>query len=516
MKSRINFFVLIFHITFVGGCNWLIKSDVSSQDDNRTLNVAWESQPRTIDPRFAVDANSQYLEDLIGCSLVVFDANGQPQPSLAKEMPIWIKPNLLQVNIREGIRFQDGTPVSAEDVKATYDFFLKKTPPLSPRAGAFNKVSAIRTISPHTLEFELMEPDASFMTNLVVGILPRVKAPGDEIKTPEDYVGCGPYTLRSIDMTGLSLTRNQTYNLGTAPLTENILIKVIKSEKTRFAKLRKGELDLVQNIINRDLVPLIERKYPQLAVQHAPGLKTTYLGFNMRDRLLQNHAVRSAIGMAIDRKVLIKYLMGGMAAPAAALLPAGNPFFNGMAPVTPFSVNDANILLDKAGFKADASGIRFSISYKTTTDVTRINIAKAIAAQLKKIGIHVNVEPMEWGRFKLDVEKGNVQLWSLTWIGFKDPDIYRYAFASESFPPNGGNRGWYSNPELDALLTRARQETAIESRLRLYHQAQDIVSRDLPYIFLWHEENFVVHQKNVRGFKLYADGRFSALTHTRK
>jgi len=516
MKSRVNFVVLILHITFVTGCNWLIKSDIASYGDNRTLNVAWESQPRTIDPRFAVDANSQYLEDLIGCSLVVFDFNGQPQPSLAKDMPTWKKPNLLQITIREGIRFQDGTPVSSEDVKATYEFFLKKTPPLSPRAGAFNKILAIRSISSHVLEFELAEPDASFITNLVVGILPRAKAARDEIETPEDYVGCGPYTLHSIDMTGLVLTRNQAYNLGPAPLTDNILIKVIKSEKTRFAKLRKGELDLVQNIINRDLVPLIERKYPQLTVQHAPGLKTTYLGFNMRDNILQNHAVRSAIGMAIDRKVLIKYLMGGMASPAAALLPAGNPFFNGMAPAATHSIPSANDLLDKAGFKADASGVRFTLSYKTTTDVTRINIAKAIAAQLKKIGIHVNVEPMEWGRFKLDVEKGNVQLWSLTWIGFKDPDIYRYAFASESFPPNGGNRGWYSNPVLDGLLTKARQETAIESRIHLYHQAQDIVSRELPYIFLWHEENFVVHQKNVQGFTLYADGRFSALTRTRK
>jgi peptide/nickel transport system substrate-binding protein len=102
------------------------------------------------------------------------------------------------------------------------------------------------------------------------------------------------------------------------------------------------------------------------------------------------------------------------------------------------------------------------------------------------------VEPLEWGRFKADVEAGRVQMWSLSWVGFKDPDIYRYAFATENFPPAGGNRGWYSNPELDKLLSEARAVTDFAKRRELYNKVQEIVAKELPYVFLWHEEIFAV------------------------
>ena len=102
-------------------------------------------------------------------------------------------------------------------------------------------------------------------------------------------------------------------------------------------------------------------------------------------------------------------------------------------------------------------------------------------------------------------------MWSLAWIGFKDPDIYRFAFASESFPPNGGNRGWYANAELDKLLAEARRENDMAKRVVLYDKAQKIVAQELPYVFLWHEEVLAVVNRNVHDFELYADGQYGAL-----
>ena len=123
---------------------------------------------------------------------------------------------------------------------------------------------------------------------------------------------------------------------------------------------------------------------------------------------------------------------------------------------------------------------------------------------------------LEWGKFKDDVEKGLVQLWSLSWVGFKDPNIYNYTFASKNFPPNGGNRGRYKNSRLDGLLEQG--ETIIDKaqRKRLYDQVQEIVAEDLPYVFLWHEDLVAVYSKRVKDFTLFADGRMQGLGKARK
>ena len=179
-----------------------------------------------------------------------------------------------------------------------------------------------------------------------------------------------------------------------------------------------------------------------------------------------------------------------------------------------FDLKRAEALLEEAGFPKKKDGFRFSLSYKTTTNTTRVQIGKAIASQLKKIGIKLRVEPMEWGRFSQDVKQGRVQIWGLTWIGFKDPDILRYAFASESFPPNGGNRGYFSNQKLDELLRLARKTSDFEKRAAIYRSAQELIAYEQPYVYLWHDKNFVVAKRSVQNFKMFTDGRFDGLKDT--
>jgi peptide/nickel transport system substrate-binding protein len=283
--------------------------------------------------------------------------------------------------------------------------------------------------------------------------------------------------------------------------------------------MQAGEVDIIQNAINRDKIPEISKKNPNLKVMKQVRISTTYLGFNMKDKLTGNAAVRQAISVAIDREAIIKYILSGMAEPARTLLTPADPFLNKDLPTPVLDLKLATKILDDAGFKdPDCKGPkpRFELSYKTTTDVTRINIAKAIASQLKKIGIQVKVESLEWGKFAEDVSKGQVQMWSLSWIGFKDPDIYRFAFSTDSFPPNGANRGWYSNKELDKVLQQAKVTNDLTERKKLYGSVQKTIAEELPYVFLWHEEGFAVLNKDVEGYQLYADGRLSSLVNTVK
>jgi peptide/nickel transport system substrate-binding protein len=478
------------------------------------ISVAWEAPPRTIDPRFNVDADSQYLEDLIHCSIASFDKNGQTVGDLAEGWA-WSDPTTLVVRLKPNAKFSDGTAVTAADVAATYSFFKKtdlKTP--SPRAGAFSAVASV-TADKGKVVFKLNQPDATFVTNLVIGVLPEKIANGDIVSEHPKMVGCGPFKISSVTVNHFELVRNEHYGLGHPAKSERIEIKIVRDETTRFAKLRKGEVDIVQNILSRDVLETLAKTSPNLRIERRPGLNTTYLGFNMKDPVLANPKVRQAISQAINREAIIKYALKGLAQPASTMLPPSDPFFNKSVPSPTYDPTAAQKILDDAGLVRGPGGKpRFSLSYKTTNNMTRVAIAKAIAADLRKIGIDVVVEPLEWGRFKADVEAGRVQMWSLSWVGFKDPDIYRYAFATENFPPTGGNRGWYSNPELDKLLGEARAVTDNAKRRELYNKVQDIVAKELPYVFLWHEEIFAVVNKGVKDFEIYADGRFASLRQT--
>ncbi len=489
-------------------------SSFAAQASNQKLVLAWENAPRSIDPRYSIDANSQYLEDLLNCSLVNFDETGATTNYLAKSIE-WKSPTELSVKIKPGIKFSDGETVKTADVVATFQFFLdEKISPPSPRASAFKPVESVTSGKKGEIIFKLKEPDATFVTNLIVGILPAKFAKMAGPLTMEQGVsGCGPYVLKQQSLTTLNLQSNPHYNLSDKAKTSSIEIKIVKDETTRFAKLRRGEVDIIQNIVSRDKVSQVGKKYPSLTIKRKPALKTSYIGFNMKDPILAKPEVRRAIALAIDREPIIKYILNGLAIPAKTMLTPQDPFISQKVKSISYNPSKAKKILDDLGLKSKP---RFKLSLKTTQNTTRIAVAKAIASQLAKIGIKVTVQPLEWGRFKADVEQGKVQMWTLAWIGFKDPDIFRYAFSTKSFTPNGGNRGRYSNEKLDKLLDQGKQATVLKERQEIYEQVQEIVAKDLPYIFLWHEENFAIINKKVQGFEIYADGRFSALRNTFK
>ncbi len=470
-----------------------------------SLNVAFEDNVRTFDPRQSVDANSQYIEDLVHCSLMGFDSDGKTIAIALASEPVWTSAKILDMQLRKDLKFSDGSPVRSEDVAATYSSMLKDRK--FARSSAFDGVDHVESLSEGRLRFTLKKADSSFPTNLVVGILKEADIKATALD-PVQFKGCGTFRIKNVAINEIALEPNP-FAAKPAKLRE-VTIKIVRNEKTRYAKLRAGEIDIVQNGISRDTLRTLERRNPNLKILKRSGLKTTYIGFNMKDPLVSNPAIRDAISLAINRQEIIDIILNGMAIPARTILPPSSIFFSEKLAKDAYNPEEAQSILDKAGLKKQGD-FRFEVSLKTTTDVTRISVAKAIASQLKRVGIKVTVETMEWGRFKLDIEQGRVQLWTLAWVGFKDPDIYRYAFATENSPPNGANRGWYSNPRLDALLEQGREKNDFLERKKIYDQVQDIVEHDKPYIFLWHEENFAVVNKDLTGFDLYADGRYSSL-----
>jgi len=494
-------------------CILLAVGCTKTKQDKAMVRILFDTEVRSFDSRYGTDANSQYVADLIGCALIRFDENGTTTSSLAESWT-WTKPTELKVTLKKGVLFSDGTPVTSKDVVATYAFFSLKKKGIkpSPRSGAFKTIQRVEAPSDYEVIFKLEKPDASFVTNLVISIYPESRAFDDAYSEKNLPPTCGPFVLTKASSNKVTLKTNQKYTLGSKPTIKGLEFLIVRDETTRFAKIRKGEADILQNSMDRSKLKGLEAKHKDLRVQQKPALNTNYLGFNFKDKNIQNPDVRTAISLAIDREQVIEYVLAGYAKPA--MLPPGSTFHFESKQQTR-DLKTAKSLLQKAGFTTEPSknkkGNQLQVTITTTTSDTRVRAAKVLANQLKEAGIDASVRTLEWGKFKADVEKGLVQIWLLGWTGFKDPDILRYAFDSANMPPNGGNRGWFSDPKLDKDLNKAVQETASKKRAELYQKIQRLVDVKKPYVFLWHNTQFAVVNKRIKGFKVYADGRYSSL-----
>ncbi|MCG8035634.1 MAG: ABC transporter substrate-binding protein, partial [Candidatus Thiodiazotropha taylori] len=240
--------------------------------------------------------------------------------------------------------------------------------------------------------------------------------------------------------------------------------------------------------------------------QH-PGSNYTYIGFNLQDPLTGKLQIRRAIAHAIDRQAIIHWVMQGAARQAGSLFPPEHWASDQLAPYE-YNPDKARALLAELGY-SDKNPLR--LTYKTSSDPFRIRLATVIQSQLKAVGIDIDLRSYDWGTFFGDIKQGNFQLYSLSWVGIRTPDIYRDIFASDSLPPSGANRGRYASRTVDQLLKRAEQTSSLSAQAELYHQVAAELHRDLPYIPLWYEDQLSAQGRRIEGYKLMSDGNYDGL-----
>jgi peptide/nickel transport system substrate-binding protein len=246
-------------------------------------------------------------------------------------------------------------------------------------------------------------------------------------------------------------------------------------------------------------------------VLRAPGTIMQYFGFNLRDPILKDERVRQAMAYAIDRRPFIEYLWRNFARPAASVLPPESWAYNGDVPRYDHDPERARQLLDAAGYPA-VNGVRFHITMKSSTDETTRLLTAVLQQQLREVGIALDIRTFEFATFYSDVTRGAFQVYSMRWIGGnEDPDIFEYVFDSSKFPPQGANRGHYSNPAVDALIAAARRETDQSKRKQFYDQIQLILAEQMPYINLWYFDNVIVAAKRVHNLTLNPSGSYDFL-----
>lgn len=503
--SMVGIFFIIF--SCFCACN-----STDNLQNSKTVVVGVEVYPEKLDPRTGVDALSSKVGKLLYNGLFKLNKNLEVVPDLAKKVK-QISPTILEIRIRENIFFHDGKKLDSEDILATYDSI--RDPHLqSPYRSIFEKIKKVEILSPSTIRLILTEPFSPILTSLVMGILPAEIARGTF-----KPVGTGPYQFGSErKKERLILKRFDRYFEGKAK-NEEVHFRSIYDDTLRTLELIQGRLDIVQNAIPYVLLPAIAERSDKIKLTSDDGINFSYLGFNLKDPLLKNPKVRRAIALAINRDEVIKYKLKNLASPATSLLFPGHWAFNDQLKPYSYKPNEAKKILDSAGFPdpdKDGPRSRFSLTYKTSTKKDRVEMALLIAEYLRRIGIDVEVKSYEWGTFFRDIRIGNFQLYSLTWVGLTEPDIYYYAFHSTETPPRGANRGYYRNKKLDRLLEEGRRASSRKKRKEIYKKVQKIIFDDLPYVPLWYEHNWIAIQSNIKGYNLRSDAGFQNLISTYK
>jgi peptide/nickel transport system substrate-binding protein len=373
----------------------------------------------------------------------------------------------------------------------------------------YRYVDHIDTPDDFTVIFHMKEQDATLLWNLSDGAIGIVPA-GSGNEMTRDPIGSGPFKFVSAETDReVVLERNADY-WGEKAKLARVRFAVVPDETTEALELRKGSGDVAINSLTPDTVAALSHD-PGLAVERAPGTRFAYLGFNLRDPILKDVRVRQAIAYALDRQSMIDYLWRGEAQPARSVLPTQSWAYDGDVPTYDHDPEKANRLLDAAGYPA-VNGARFHITMKTSTDANTRMMVAVMQQQLREVGIALDIRSFESATFFADVIHGAFQMYGLRWIGGnEDPDIFEYAFHSSKFPPNGANRGFYSNAKIDALIDQARRETDQSVRKRLYAEVQVLLADDLPYIDLWYLDNVIVHTRRVRNVKLNPAGNYDFL-----
>lgn len=479
----------------------------SARPDPNTLVMVIESSPTNLDPRVGIDAFSERIDNLIFDDLLARGEDLNVAPELAER---WEIPDPLTYvfHLHRGVKFHDGRPLTARDVKWTFDSLLQGKI-RSTKAAVYRFVDRIDAPDDGTVIFHMKEQDATLLWNLsdgAIGIVPY--GSGDEMT--QHPIGSGPFKFVSAETDrDVVIERNDQY-WGGPPKLARVRFAIVPDATTEALELRKGSGDVTINSLTPDTVYTLSRD-PNIAVERGAGTRLAYLGFNLRDPILRDARVRQAIAYALDRKPMIEYLWRGQAEPARSVLPQQSWAYNGSVPAYDHDLNKANRLLDAAGYSL-VNGVRFHITMKTSTDEnTRLMVA-VMQQQLREAGIALDIRSFEFATFFSDVQHGAFQMYGLRWIGGnEDPDIFEYAFDSAKFPPNGANRGYYSNAKVDALIDQARRAIDPNVRRPLYAEVQRILAEEEPYIDLWYLDNVLVHTRRVRNLKLNLAGNYDFL-----
>lgn len=491
-----------------GGGNGDGNGDEGTSGDGEptVLRVANGADPVTFDIQDTNDQATTRIAKQIYETLIFQTEDLELVPGLATE---WeeVEENLYEFKLREDVTFHNGEPFTAEDVEFTLRRAVE-SPTIGHIVGSIDP-DTIEVVDDHTIRVGTSDTFGPFLTHLAhpaVAILNQtaVEEAGEDYGVSE-VVGTGPFEFEEW-VTGTHVTANRYEDYwGEAPEIDRIEFNTVADPSVRLIELESGSVDIAYDIAPSD-IPAVEDN-EELTLINTPNLGSEYLGLSLNnDTPLRDVQVRQAIAHAIDVEAIIDTVYMGvgdqMAGPINELVFGYN---EDLEPIE-YNLDTARDLLAEAGYPDGG----FSLSlYVGDNSQERIRVSQVVSEALAEIGITVEVQQMEWGAFLDSAAVGEPDMFLLGWTTVTtDADYGLYPlFHSNSFGESG-NRTFYANDRVDELLDLGRYTSDQDERLEYYHEAQEIIHDEVPWVFLQTRENVTGISNRVNGFEHHPTGSY--------
>ncbi len=478
------------------------------------LRVGFTADALTLDPANHRNRETETIIRNMHDGLLTRDSAMNVVPELAESWTA-LDPTTYEFKLRQGVTFHDGSPMTAEDVKFTFDRLTQENAmdgQTSPRKSLLGPLKEIKVIDDHTVHMILEEP-----WPILPAMLPFQevvsKAHVEKVGTDgmaSDVDGTGPFKLvewRRGD--SVIMERNDNYYGGASDIApvgkacvDRVIFKVIPENASRVAALLAGDVHII-NGLPTHTVKQVENN-PGTHVMAVNGTRSTYIALNNQKPPFDDLRVRHAVAYALDRGLIVDKILDGNATLIDGILSPDAFGKNENLPAYSYDLDKAKALLAEAGY---ADGL------DVTLDVDGANkeTAEAIASLLTKAGIRTKVAVGEssqlTSRYRTKGEPIDGQMWLTSWgNGSLDPVGI---FVPTHMTAARGNSSGYSNPEVDSLLEAANTETDRAKRAELYAKAEAIVNKDLPMVYLWVAKDLYGVSDKLTGWQPSADSRIN-------
>ncbi len=493
------------------------------------LVVAMPSAPTSIDPADHRNRESETVIRNMFDGLVTRDTESGVHMELATAAN-WLDDQTLEIKLREGVKFHDGSPMTADDVVFTFERVIKENAiefpeaHTSPRKGLIAPLVSVEKQDDNTVIMHFSGPWPVALQMLVhQQILPKayLEKVGTEgfLKNP---IGAGPFKFVSAKgMDEVVMARFDDYYGGAPDLepvgpacVEEVVFRVIPEASTRVAALLAGEVDIIQGV-PADLADTLA-KSEGVQIKTGPGTRPLWMELNVHVAPFDDVKVRQALNYAVDKDLLVEILYGGRAVVLPGVLSPYNNYADPDLKPYPYDKDKAAALLKEAGWgdadnngTLDKDGKPFAFVIDTQ-EVTR-QIAEAVASQLRDVGIEASVRIWEYSVIQPKLLAGERQAYVGDWgdsafdpVGHMEAKWHGYV-QGQSY--GRGNFSTYDNPRVNELIVAGETQADPEARKKVYYEAQKILHEEAPAVFLLLPEVIEAARDRVVGWTPAADGR---------
>jgi peptide/nickel transport system substrate-binding protein len=459
-----------------------------------TLNVSLPNDAKSLDPTHQINFTERQPLYLIFNTLVALTKDFSYAPELAERWEFTEGGRRLVMNLRQGVKFHDGTDFDSAAVKWNIEHRLNPATASPSRLLLAEHVASVETDGPHRVIFVLKGPAPTLLGLLAQRegfmISPSAAARlGKEIATKP--VGTGPFVFKEWDPGNrLVVEKNPAYWEPGKPYLDRIVFLQTSNTAVGVPRLMTRELDFVAALSPIDVRPLANR--PGIQLSRSPGNRWMALQLRIDRPPFDNAKLRQAMAHAIDRKRINDIVMDGKADIAESPTPPGLWWFSPDVQGYAYDPAKARALLAEPGVKPE-NELVISVSPVAINQ----QVSQLAQEQLQAVGLNVRIAPVSISDWYPQLLGGAINFLPIRWSQRPDPDgLFTYLYHSKS----GHNSSRYISPELDALLDRARGLEDREARRGLYKEAQAVIVRDLPYIYLFHSIEFAAMRDDVRNF----------------